>query len=115
MESFPPHETWSQVLIVLLIIIANLFAHCSVASDEELRSISAHYVTLPGWCCDITQARSRDDLPENASNYLSVIEKELHIPGMWCQMVSYLLLHFGSDHVKKSVAKKLNARNISRR
>ena len=55
-----------------------------VASDQELCSIVPHYVTLPGWCCDITRVRAKDDLPQQAREYLSVIEKELNVPGT-CQ------------------------------
>jgi len=33
------------------------------------------YVTLPGWKEDITAAKSLDDLPENARNYLAAVER----------------------------------------
>ena len=35
---------------------------------------------LPGWKCDISKARSFDELPENARKYVEFIEKETGCP-----------------------------------
>lgn len=51
------------------------------ASDEELQTLEPEYITIPGWCCDISKIRSYADLPRNAVRYIEVIEEALHIPG----------------------------------
>ncbi len=38
------------------------------------------YETLPGWGTDITQARTRDDLPQEARQYVARLEELLAIP-----------------------------------
>lgn len=38
------------------------------------------YATLPGWKEDITKARSWEELPENAQNYIRFIEDYLNVP-----------------------------------
>jgi adenylosuccinate synthase len=37
-------------------------------------------VTLEGWTEDVTTARSFDDLPANAKNYVELVQKELGVP-----------------------------------
>lgn len=53
------------------------------ATSEEYENCVAEYVTLPGWSEDITQVTSFEELPQNAKNYLKMIEKicEVDIAG----------------------------------
>lgn len=39
------------------------------------------YETFPGWKKDISNARTFDELPVNAQNFVRFIEMELGIPG----------------------------------
>ncbi|XP_067943536.1 adenylosuccinate synthetase-like [Watersipora subatra] len=50
------------------------------ATDEELRQIEVEYVTMPGWCCDITGVRSYNDMPVNAQKYIEFIRSSLNVP-----------------------------------
>ncbi len=35
------------------------------------------YITMPGWCCDISGIRSYAELPIEARNYVEFVEKEI--------------------------------------
>lgn len=47
---------------------------------EEYQSIEPIYETLPGWQESTAGARSLDDLPENARNYIRFIEETIEAP-----------------------------------
>ncbi|HEV7774617.1 MAG TPA: adenylosuccinate synthase [Conexibacter sp.] len=48
--------------------------------QSVLHHAKGEYVELPGWIEDIGEARSEDDLPENARSYLAFIEEFLGVP-----------------------------------
>ena len=50
---------------------------------EEFEQCEPIYETLPGFEEDISKAKTFDDLPENAQNYVKFIESELDIPITW--------------------------------
>jgi adenylosuccinate synthase len=45
-----------------------------------LHHATGDYVELPGWSEDISDARSEEELPENARNYLRFIEEFVRVP-----------------------------------
>jgi adenylosuccinate synthase len=45
-----------------------------------LHHATGDYVELPGWNEDISEARSEEELPENARNYLRFIEEFIRVP-----------------------------------
>ncbi|WP_338969770.1 adenylosuccinate synthase [Spiroplasma endosymbiont of Labia minor] len=45
------------------------------ACDEDYQECIPNFLEMPGWNEDITQVKSFDELPENAKNYLKMIEK----------------------------------------
>lgn len=47
---------------------------------DDLRDVEPVFESLPGWQQDVTGARSVDDLPENAVNYVRRISQLLGIP-----------------------------------
>ncbi|MCA9270543.1 MAG: adenylosuccinate synthetase, partial [Planctomycetales bacterium] len=47
---------------------------------DDLRKVKPVYETLPGWSEDVTGARSLDDLPQNARNYIDRISALLGRP-----------------------------------
>lgn len=51
------------------------------ANQEVLHRVEVQYETLPGWNSDTSAARSFQDLPENAQNYVRFIEEQLGVPG----------------------------------
>ncbi|XP_033000274.1 adenylosuccinate synthetase isozyme 2 isoform X2 [Lacerta agilis] len=53
------------------------------ANQEVLNKVEVQYETLPGWNTDISNARTFDELPVNAQNYVRFIEMELGIPVKW--------------------------------
>ncbi|XP_053157932.1 adenylosuccinate synthetase isozyme 2 isoform X3 [Hemicordylus capensis] len=53
------------------------------ANQEVLNKIEVQYETLPGWNTDISNARTFDELPVNAQNYVRFIEMELGVPVKW--------------------------------
>ncbi|RMC12574.1 hypothetical protein DUI87_10095 [Hirundo rustica rustica] len=50
------------------------------ANHEVLNKVEVQYETLPGWVTDISNARTFDELPVNAQNYVRFIEMELGVP-----------------------------------
>lgn len=50
---------------------------------HALANVEVEYVTLPGWCADITKVKNYSDLPENAQKYLAFIEEFLQVPIKW--------------------------------
>uniref|UniRef100_A0A8D2CXB6 Adenylosuccinate synthetase n=1 Tax=Sciurus vulgaris TaxID=55149 RepID=A0A8D2CXB6_SCIVU len=53
------------------------------ANQEVLNKVEVQYKTLPGWNTDISNARTFEELPFNAQNYVQFIEDELQIPVKW--------------------------------
>ncbi|XP_044275350.1 adenylosuccinate synthetase isozyme 2 isoform X2 [Varanus komodoensis] len=53
------------------------------ANQEVLNKVEVQYETLSGWKEDISHARTFDQLPVNAQNYVRFIEMELGIPIKW--------------------------------
>lgn len=49
-------------------------------AENSLADVEPVFETLPGWDEDITAAKSRDCLPENARNYIARIEEILGVP-----------------------------------
>ena len=45
-----------------------------------LHHASGEYVDLPGWSEQIGEARSEDELPENARRYLAFVEEFIGVP-----------------------------------
>lgn len=48
--------------------------------DVDDNKIKPIYVTLPGWNCDMTKAKSEAEFPENFVAYIKFLEKELETP-----------------------------------
>ncbi len=46
----------------------------------ELQRVKPVYHTVPGWKCDVSDARVYEELPENCRNYIEFIEKEVGFP-----------------------------------
>ncbi|XP_008115660.1 adenylosuccinate synthetase isozyme 2 isoform X2 [Anolis carolinensis] len=53
------------------------------ANQEVLNKVAVQYETFPGWKTDISNARTFDELPVNAQNYVRFIEMELGVPVKW--------------------------------
>ena len=53
------------------------------SSLRIMEKVDVQYETLQGWREDITGCRSFEDLPRNARNYISYIEKKLDCPVWW--------------------------------
>lgn len=47
---------------------------------EDLARVEVQYTTLPGWKQPLDKARSWDELPENAQNYVLYLEEQLGCP-----------------------------------
>jgi adenylosuccinate synthase len=50
---------------------------------KTMSEIEVVYETLPGWTEDISQAKTFDDLPENAQRYVLRIQELLGVPVRW--------------------------------
>jgi adenylosuccinate synthase len=48
-----------------------------------LEAVEPRYTTIEGWAEDIREARSFDELPANAKNYVDLVEKAVGIPVRW--------------------------------
>jgi adenylosuccinate synthase len=53
------------------------------ASLEVLGKVEVVYETYPGWKCDITKAKSFEELPKEAQTYVRRIEELLECPIAW--------------------------------
>ncbi|CAL8362939.1 unnamed protein product [Boreogadus saida] len=53
------------------------------ANQEVLHRVEVQYETLPGWKSDTSAARTFEELPENAQNYVHYIEEHLRVPIKW--------------------------------
>lgn len=49
-------------------------------ASEEFHKCEPVYKTLPGWSEDISKLRSFSELPQNARDYVQLIQKELSLP-----------------------------------
>lgn len=49
----------------------------------DLDKVETVYQTVPGWSEDISQARSYDELPANARNYVKMVEGAAGVPVKW--------------------------------
>lgn len=49
---------------------------------DVLTRVSVEYQTLPGWCCSTEAARSFEELPPQAQDYIRFIEDVLQVPGL---------------------------------
>lgn len=47
---------------------------------DDLAAAKPIYRTVPGWECDITAAKSWDDLPENAKEYVNTVSELVGVP-----------------------------------
>jgi adenylosuccinate synthase len=54
--------------------------HRFVPDAHRLEAVTPIYETLPGWHEDISDARSREDLPANARRYLARVEEIVGVP-----------------------------------
>lgn len=52
------------------------------ANMDVLTQVKVEYETLPGWCCSTETARSFEELPVQAQNYIRFIEDFLQVPGL---------------------------------
>jgi adenylosuccinate synthase len=46
----------------------------------RLRRATPIYQSMPGWCCDISRARSPSDLPTAAQRYVQMVEERIGLP-----------------------------------
>uniref|UniRef100_UPI0039810E7F adenylosuccinate synthetase n=1 Tax=Salmonella sp. s57936 TaxID=3159698 RepID=UPI0039810E7F len=53
------------------------------ANMDLLSKVVVTYETLPGWCCSTEGARTFEDLPSQAQDYIHVIDKFLNMPVKW--------------------------------
>jgi len=53
------------------------------ATIEDLAKCTIKTTTLPGWTEDISKCKSTAELPRNAQDYISFIEKEVGCPISW--------------------------------
>ncbi|GCC30384.1 adenylosuccinate synthetase isozyme 1 [Chiloscyllium punctatum] len=53
------------------------------ANQEILNQVEVEYETLPGWKSSISSARTWDDLPPKAQNYIRFIENHVAVPIKW--------------------------------
>ena len=56
------------------------FPFCVGLNAEGKGDVEPIYEEFPGWKCDLTKARSYDELPEAFRNYVDFIEKQLGAP-----------------------------------
>ncbi|XP_042287874.1 adenylosuccinate synthase, like [Thunnus maccoyii] len=53
------------------------------ANMDVLTQVSVDYKTFPGWCCSTEAARSFEELPSQAQDYIRFIEDFLQVPVKW--------------------------------
>lgn len=62
---------------------------------DELARVEPVYATLPGWKTDLSQVRSKDDLPDSARELLRLVEEQVgvpvHVVGVGAERDDYLL------------------------
>lgn len=47
---------------------------------DELNIAEPVYESMPGWNCDISKCRKKEDLPKEALDYIAYIEKSMGCP-----------------------------------
>ena len=50
-------------------------------NTAEFAAVEVEYVTLPGWMTSTEHVRNFDDLPQNARDYVQLVEQKLGVPG----------------------------------
>lgn len=50
---------------------------------DGLSKVKVKYETHPGWKCEISDARSVEDLPRNARKYLDRVAELMGVPISW--------------------------------
>jgi adenylosuccinate synthase len=50
---------------------------------EDLAQVKVEYESFPGWKCDISKARTYEELPVNAQKYLQRVEQLVKVPISW--------------------------------
>lgn len=57
--------------------------NCMPANLKTMSDMKVEYEVLPGWKEDITKARTFNELPENAQNYVLRVQELLGVPIRW--------------------------------
>ena len=52
-------------------------------SITDLENITVNYITVPGWLKPTANVRNFDELPQQAQEYVRIIEKNLNVPVKW--------------------------------
>uniref|UniRef100_A0A674NYT6 Adenylosuccinate synthetase isozyme 2 n=1 Tax=Takifugu rubripes TaxID=31033 RepID=A0A674NYT6_TAKRU len=76
-------DVFSEIKVGMSYKVDNQMIPHFPANQEVLHRVEVQYETLPGWKCDTSAARSFEDLPENAQNYVRFIEEQLGVPVKW--------------------------------
>lgn len=53
------------------------------ACYDDLVRVKVHTETLDGWTEDISNCKSKSELPSNAQSYIEFIEREVGVPISW--------------------------------
>uniref|UniRef100_A0A4W3K5Y1 Adenylosuccinate synthetase n=1 Tax=Callorhinchus milii TaxID=7868 RepID=A0A4W3K5Y1_CALMI len=53
------------------------------ANQEVLNKVEVQYVSVPGWSTSTASARTFEDLPVNAQNYVRFVEEYVGVPVKW--------------------------------
>ncbi|XP_059814329.1 adenylosuccinate synthetase isozyme 1 A-like isoform X1 [Hypanus sabinus] len=76
-------ETFDEIKIGLAYKLNGKKIPYFPANQEILNQVDVEYETLPGWKSSITNARTWDDLPPKAQNYIRFIENHVAVPIKW--------------------------------
>ncbi|XP_078262600.1 adenylosuccinate synthetase isozyme 1 [Rhinoraja longicauda] len=76
-------ETFDEIKIGLAYKLNGKRIPYFPANQEILNQVEVEYETLPGWKSSITAARTWDDLPPKAQNYIRFIENRVAVPIKW--------------------------------
>lgn len=60
------------------------------ANTTDLGRVKVNYITMPGWKQSISKCRKFAELPQEAKDYVSTIERLAEVPGKY----PYFTLHF---------------------
>lgn len=82
---------------------------------DVLTRVSVEYQTLPGWCCSTEAARSFEELPPQAQDYIHFIEDVLQVPGLFLFWFGFFFktLVLGVQTAAQPLALLLNAAFVS--
>ena len=67
-------STWEKIPVCVAYEIDGVRVEELPASQSDFHHAKPIYEYLPGWMCDISAARSLDDLPANARAYVKFLE-----------------------------------------